>query len=133
MGNRGLLVCYSPSNFLSLLMKAFSFPCCLGLACSSPWLQTLKCNSLLVRINPSLLEKYLAVYLFQLIFWWHEQGPGKTFSGSRTAKQIGMVSTLEPRVAYCFSHEPAVGRYIFLLDLTSHSVVFKALLYLGSI
>ena len=66
VGNHGLLVYYGPSNFLSLFMKAFSFPCCLGLAYSSPWLQTLKCNSLLVRINPSLLEKYLTVYLFQV-------------------------------------------------------------------
>ena len=54
-------------NFLFLSIKAASFPCCGELVCDfpdcRPWIAIL-CWS---QINPSLLEKYLAVYLFQII------------------------------------------------------------------
>ena len=39
-------ISFSPS------IKAFSFPCCGRLACGSPWLQTLNCNSLLILNKP---------------------------------------------------------------------------------
>ena len=54
MKSHGLFVNYSPPNFISTSIKAFSFLCCVGLSCVSPWLQTLNCNSLLISDKPIL-------------------------------------------------------------------------------
>ena len=58
-----LFLYYSPPNFLSSVQK--HYPCFVPWKPSlcSPWLQTPKCNTLLI---PSLLDKYLAVSLFHI-------------------------------------------------------------------
>lgn len=58
---------FSPPNLCSPLpsIKLFFLPL-QGLACGSPWLQTPDYNSLMIWANPSWMEKYLTIYLFQV-------------------------------------------------------------------
>ena len=49
-------------------------------------------------INSSLLEKYLAIYLFQVNIWWPVLGPEKTPEGSEAGEKTGAVFTVEPLV-----------------------------------
>lgn len=57
---------FSPPNLCSpSSIKVFFLPL-QGLACGSTWLQTPDYNSLMIWANPSWLEKYLTIYLFQV-------------------------------------------------------------------
>ena len=66
MKGHGLFVYLGlPTSFSSLLKCSPSLSTW-RLACGSAWLQTLNCSSLVIQVNPSLLVKYLAGYLFQV-------------------------------------------------------------------
>ena len=94
MKGHGLLVYYSPPNFLFLSIKAFSFPCPLGTCMCLTMVACLVCRSLLCWINPSLLEKYLGVYCVRASAVWRgwEIGMGTVswFFGQKSVFLIPM-------------------------------------------
>ena len=72
------------------------------LACGLPWLQTLSCNSLLILNKFIFLDRYLAVYLFQVKILM-DYGDQRRLHVLRAHKQTGVVPTTEHIVRHCFS------------------------------
>ena len=88
---------------------------CWGLAYDSTmesWVAVL-CWS---KINTFFLEKYLVVYLFQVLIWWPV--PEKSPEGSRAAEQGFGIHDCHT-VTHYFLANPELWRYFFLLDLSS--------------
>ena len=113
MKSHELLFTFSPPNFLFPSIKAFSFPAVEDLHTANhgyrPRTTVLCCS----QINPSLLEKYVVLYLFWANILMAHGGSQKTSNDSGADKRTGVVPTTESIVM------------IFLLTLRSEGMSFS--------
>ena len=128
MKSHGLFVHYCPPNLLFPSIKGFSFPCCgadLHVARHGcrPRISIL-CWS---QINPSLLEKYLAVCLFLVITMWAPEELWLCVTyllhlGIQTKKEKTLFQSCRGGAKqWHLKHLPTCCTYYFYLHCVGHS------------
>lgn len=87
-------------NFFSSI-KAFSFPCCRGIACGLPWLQTQKCNSLSIPSKP-IFAREISDSLFQVNILMAHKGTREDLKDSRVMSKQVWYPQLSPLCSLLF-------------------------------